>query len=70
MLIGNGHLIGTSLILIASDAFKKYQSATGGVPDSATGLLTITSEQFGNLKSIFVTVGNVCVLIMGQSLAV
>lgn len=29
---------GTTLILIASDAYSTYVSATGGVLDSATGL--------------------------------
>jgi len=47
---------GTSLILIATDAFNQYQSATGGVPDQSTGLLSITSDQFGSLNSIFITV--------------
>ena len=56
------HLIGTTLILIATDAFQKYQQLTGGVPDSATGLLEITSTQYAKLKSIFVHVKGVCVL--------
>jgi cathepsin E len=60
------YLVGTSLILIATDAFKKYQSATGGVPDKATSLLTISSDQFANLKSIFVNVQGVCVLYHGS----
>ena len=61
ILIGND-IIGTTLILIATDAFNKYQKATGGVPDSATGLLRITSDQFVNLQSIFLNVNGVCVL--------
>ena len=48
--------------MIATDAFNKYQSATGGVLDKETGLLTITSAQFSDLKSIFITVGGVCIL--------
>jgi len=48
----------TTLITIATDAFKKYQSATGGVLDKDTGLLTITSAQFSDLKSIFITVSD------------
>ena len=63
ILIGND-IIGTTLILIATDAFNKYQKATGGVPDSATSLLTITSNQYADLQSIFlsVNVNGVCVL--------
>ncbi|KAG2069581.1 acid protease [Suillus decipiens] len=48
---------GTTLILIASDAFSKYQSATGGTLDSATGLLMITSEQYANLKTLNFNIG-------------
>ncbi|KAG0276487.1 hypothetical protein BGZ96_003258 [Linnemannia gamsii] len=48
---------GTTLLLLASDAFKKYQSVTGGVPDISTGLLTITSDQYASLQSLFFTIG-------------
>ncbi|KAI0634432.1 family A1 protease [Trametes polyzona] len=48
---------GTTLILIASDAFARYQTATGGVPDSTTGLLTITPLQFASLQSLFFHIG-------------
>ncbi|KAG0323565.1 hypothetical protein BG000_002582 [Podila horticola] len=44
---------GTTLLLLATDAFKKYQSATGAVPDQATSLLSITSDQFANLQPLF-----------------
>ncbi|GJE93383.1 A1 family peptidase [Phanerochaete sordida] len=44
---------GTTLVLIASDAFQKYQTATGGVKDSNTGLLSITSDQYARLQSLF-----------------
>ncbi|KAI9450023.1 aspartic peptidase A1 [Lactarius psammicola] len=37
---------GTTLILIATDAFNLYKSATGAVNDASTGLLRITSTQF------------------------
>ena len=56
------HLIGTTLLMIATDAFKKYQTATGGVPDQSTGLLSISSSQFSTLESLFIEVGGVCVL--------
>lgn len=39
-------------MLIASDAFTRYQTATGGVNDRATGLLKLTSAQFGKLQSL------------------
>lgn len=50
---------GTTLILIASDAFQKYQSATGGTPDPSTGLLRISSDQYTQLSSLFFTIGGV-----------
>ncbi|KAI0299092.1 aspartic peptidase A1 [Multifurca ochricompacta] len=48
---------GTTLILIATDAFNRYTTATGAVLDATTGLLRITSAQFTNLKSLFFTTG-------------
>ncbi|KIM73461.1 hypothetical protein PILCRDRAFT_829133 [Piloderma croceum F 1598] len=48
---------GTTLTLIASDAFATYQKATGGVPDSATGLLKITSAQYSALRDLHFKVG-------------
>ncbi|KAF8930621.1 hypothetical protein BGZ52_000891 [Haplosporangium bisporale] len=50
---------GTTLLLLATDAFNAFQKATGGVKDSATGLLSITSEQLGSMKSLFVTISGV-----------
>lgn len=50
---------GTTLILIASDAFSRYMSATGAVPDSNTGLLRITTAQYANLQSLYFTTGGV-----------
>ncbi|KDQ62988.1 hypothetical protein JAAARDRAFT_28980 [Jaapia argillacea MUCL 33604] len=50
---------GTSLILIASDAFDRYMEATGGVEDASTGLLRITSAQYANLQSLYFKVGGV-----------
>ncbi|OBZ76476.1 Polyporopepsin [Grifola frondosa] len=37
----------------------RYQSATGAVADSNTGLLTITPAQFANLQSLFFYIGDV-----------
>ncbi|KAF8889846.1 aspartic proteinase from Irpex Lacteus [Infundibulicybe gibba] len=46
---------GTTLVLIATDAFNRYRAATGAVLDANTGLLRITSAQFANLQSLFFT---------------
>ncbi|KAI8578332.1 hypothetical protein K450DRAFT_189940 [Umbelopsis ramanniana AG] len=43
----------TSLLLLATDAFKAYQAATGGVLDSVTGLLSVTSDQYNALQSLY-----------------
>ncbi|KAF9275613.1 hypothetical protein BGZ88_002242 [Linnemannia elongata] len=43
---------GTTLLLLATDAFQKFQSATGGVPDAATRLLKITADQYATLKPL------------------
>ncbi|KAI6148312.1 acid protease [Pisolithus tinctorius] len=48
---------GTTLILIATDAFQTYQSATGGVMDNATGLLRITPSQYNNLQTLSFHIG-------------
>ncbi|KAH9170221.1 aspartic peptidase A1 [Lactarius sanguifluus] len=50
---------GTTLILIATDAFNRYKTATGAVLDASTGLLKITSTQFSNLQSLFFTAGGI-----------
>ncbi len=44
---------GTTLVLLATDAFEAYKTATGGVLDDATGLLKITNDQYANLQSLF-----------------
>ncbi|OJT15186.1 Polyporopepsin [Trametes pubescens] len=48
---------GTTLLLIATDAFQAYQKATGAKLDNTTGLLTITEQQFENLQSLFFNIG-------------
>ncbi|KAI0782864.1 aspartic peptidase A1 [Abortiporus biennis] len=50
---------GTTLILIASDAFARYQAATGAVLDNQVGLLRLTPAQFANLKSLFFVINGV-----------
>ncbi|PIL28864.1 transporter [Ganoderma sinense ZZ0214-1] len=47
---------GTTLILLASDAFAAYKNATGAVTDTTTGLLKITNDQYANLQSLFFTI--------------
>nr|VWP00069.1 Zn(2)-C6 fungal-type domain-containing protein [Ganoderma boninense] len=49
---------GTTLLLLATDAFDAYQQATGGEMDSTTGLLKISSSQYDNLQSLFFTIGS------------
>ncbi|KAL1661371.1 aspartic peptidase domain-containing protein, partial [Schizophyllum commune] len=49
---------GTTLLLIATDAFQKYQKATGATLDNSTGLLTITEDQYNSLKSLFFKIGD------------
>ncbi|KAF9534255.1 aspartic peptidase A1 [Crepidotus variabilis] len=48
---------GTTLILLATDAYNKYVSATGAVLDNATGLLQISPSQYSNLQSLFFNIG-------------
>ena len=50
---------GTTLILLATDAYKAYVSATGATPDSSTGLLTISNSQYSQLESLFFEAGGV-----------
>ena len=59
LLSGNPGIVdtGTTLLLLATDAFQAYQSATGATMDSATGLLTVTQAQFDALQSLFFTIG-------------
>lgn len=49
---------GTTLILIASNAYTKYQSATGATLDRTTGLLRITSTQYSALQNLNFNVGS------------
>jgi cathepsin E len=51
--------IGTTFILLATDAIFRYQSATGAVLDNDTGLLRLTPAQFANLQSLFFTASGV-----------
>lgn len=53
---------GTTLILIATNAYNAYQVATGATFDSATGLLTVTTSQYNSLKNLSFTTNGVGVL--------
>ncbi|KAM5546221.1 hypothetical protein V8D89_000347 [Ganoderma adspersum] len=48
---------GTTLMLLATDAFTQYQTLTGAEMDNQTGLLRVTPEQFGRLRSLVFTIG-------------
>ncbi|KAG1825025.1 acid protease [Suillus variegatus] len=50
---------GTTLLLLATEAFQAYQKATGATEDSTTGLLTITSAQYAKLQSLYFNIGGV-----------
>ncbi|KAF8170922.1 aspartic peptidase domain-containing protein [Pholiota molesta] len=49
---------GTTLLLIATDAFNTYQTNTGATLDQTTGLLTVTDDQLSNLQSLFFKIGS------------
>lgn len=51
--------LGTTLIMIATDAFQAYEKATGATMDNTTGLLSITEAQFEKLQSLFFNIGGV-----------
>lgn len=48
---------GTTLVLLATDAFNQYVSATGATLDQTTGLLTISSAQFDALQNLDFNIG-------------
>lgn len=50
-------VIGTTLTLLASDAYNAYKNETGAVLDSNTGLLSITPAQFSKLKNLDFNIG-------------
>ena len=50
---------GTATLLIATDAFQRYQTATGATLDSNTGLLALPAAQFSELQSLFFTINGV-----------
>lgn len=48
---------GTTLVLLATDAFNRYKDLTGATTDSATGLLKISNDQYDKLESLYFKVG-------------
>ncbi|KAF8999440.1 aspartic peptidase A1 [Cyathus striatus] len=50
---------GTTLIMIASDAFQRYKDATGAELDGTTGLLRITSFQYSRLQPMYFTTNGI-----------
>lgn len=50
---------GTSLILLATNAYNAYKQATGAIEDASTGVLTITPAQFSSLQPLHFTIGSV-----------
>ncbi|KII89978.1 hypothetical protein PLICRDRAFT_29152 [Plicaturopsis crispa FD-325 SS-3] len=49
---------GTTLVLLATDAFDAYKSATGATEDSTTGLLTISSAKYKALSNLDFKIGS------------
>ncbi|KAJ7913482.1 acid protease [Mycena leptocephala] len=49
---------GTTLLLLATDAFEAYQKATGATADRTTGLLTVTASQFAKMQSLLFHIGD------------
>lgn len=49
---------GTTLVLLATNYFNKFKTATGGTVDSASGLLKIPSNKVSTLKNFSFTFGS------------
>ncbi|KAG2368809.1 aspartic peptidase domain-containing protein [Suillus spraguei] len=49
---------GTTLILIATNAYSKYITATGATEDETTGLLRITTAKYDDLEDLNFNVGS------------
>ncbi|EJC99835.1 aspartic peptidase A1 [Fomitiporia mediterranea MF3/22] len=47
---------GTTLTLLATDAYNKYTTMTGATHDDNTGLLKITPDDYAELKSLFFSI--------------
>ncbi|KAH9834745.1 family A1 protease [Rhodofomes roseus] len=49
---------GTTLLLLATNAFDAYQNMTGATMDQTTGLLQIDEEQYEALESLYFSIGD------------
>ncbi|KAG2370366.1 family A1 protease [Suillus spraguei] len=49
---------GCTFLHIASDAFEKYEAATGGTMNAAVGLLQISLYQYNALRSLYFHIGS------------
>ncbi|KAH7930919.1 acid protease [Leucogyrophana mollusca] len=49
---------GTTLILLATNAYSQYQSLTGATEDEDTGLLRITTAQYDDLEDLTFNIGS------------
>ncbi|KAF7297281.1 Peptidase A1 domain-containing protein [Mycena indigotica] len=50
---------GTTLVMLPSQSFSRYMEKTGAVMDETTGLLTVTDEQYANMKSMMFKINGV-----------
>ncbi|KAF9286314.1 hypothetical protein BGZ68_003049 [Mortierella alpina] len=50
---------GTTLLLLATDIYNTFRTATDAVHDEVTGLLTLNARQFASMKSLFVHINGV-----------
>ncbi|KAF7364898.1 Acid protease [Mycena venus] len=50
---------GTTLVMLPKKTFEAYCCATGATLDQTTGLLTVTQEQYGRMKSMMFNIGGV-----------
>lgn len=48
---------GTTLLLLATDAFNMYKAQTGATLDERSGLLKVTPEQFGQMNNLYFDIG-------------
>ncbi|KAG2361605.1 aspartic peptidase domain-containing protein, partial [Suillus spraguei] len=48
---------GYTFLYIASDAFERYQAATGGTMNAANGLLQISLRQYFRLRNLYFNIG-------------
>ena len=61
-----GCVLGTTLLLIATDAYQKYQQATQAVFDNDVGLLSLTLRNFATLQTLHFMIGDVSPYLFGK----